>query len=186
MVDEPDGHSAGVLPLPEEDPGVTNARDPESFNDFYRLNFRSLINFLIHDGAQAADALDIAQETMLDAWKAWSGIRHPKTWVRIVAERKLIRRKTSVPENPVAELPESAPALRDGVDISAWEERHDELKALAALPFRQRQVMAWHLDGYKDAEIADHLQISTDAVRANLMKARRNLAHYRNSIEEGQ
>jgi DNA-directed RNA polymerase specialized sigma24 family protein len=38
--------------------------------------------------------------------------------------------------------------------------------------------MAWSLDGYTPAEIATELQITAEAVRASLMKARRALAEY--------
>jgi RNA polymerase sigma-70 factor (ECF subfamily) len=40
------------------------------------------------------------------------------------------------------------------------------------LPPRQRQVLAWTYDGATPTEIAEALQISPDAVRANLHKAR--------------
>jgi RNA polymerase sigma-70 factor (ECF subfamily) len=56
---------------------------------------------------------------------------------------------------------------------------HDEaravLAALADWPAKQRQVMAWHVDGFSPAEIASALDVDPAAVRQNLAKARGNL-----------
>ena len=49
------------------------------------------------------------------------------------------------------------------------------LAAPASLPPKQREVMAWHIDGFRSAEIAATLHIDPAAVRQNLVKARRNL-----------
>ena len=51
---------------------------------------------------------------------------------------------------------------------------------IAGLPPKQRQVMAWHWDGFSDEEIAAELGDSADAVRKNrsraMSKLRRSLA----------
>ena len=46
---------------------------------------------------------------------------------------------------------------------------------LAGLPPKQRQVMAWHWDGFSDAEIAAELGDSVTAVRKNRNRAVKNL-----------
>lgn len=38
--------------------------------------------------------------------------------------------------------------------------------------------MAWTLDGYTPAQIADELQITAEAARSSLTRARRTLATY--------
>lgn len=68
--------------------------------------------------------------------------------------------------------------LLSATNVEAWEQRHEILRLLAGLPPRQRQVLAWTLDGYTPAEIAEVLAITPEAVRASLMKARRALAEY--------
>lgn len=62
--------------------------------------------------------------------------------------------------------------------MTEWEQRHEVLRVLDLLPLRQRQVMAWTLDGYPPAQIADELGITAEAVRSSLRKARRTLAAY--------
>lgn len=89
-----------------------------------------------------------------------------------MAERGYYRRGSR--ETPVESPPE-----RPGPLAASAAELRDEaravLDALAALPLRQRQVMAWCIDGYSPAEIASELGADPAAVRQNLAKARKNL-----------
>jgi DNA-directed RNA polymerase specialized sigma24 family protein len=52
------------------------------------------------------------------------------------------------------------------------------LAALQALPPRQRQVMAWIIDGFGAAEIARELGVSPESVRQSYAKARKNLGRF--------
>jgi RNA polymerase sigma factor (sigma-70 family) len=52
------------------------------------------------------------------------------------------------------------------------------LAALQALPPRQRQVMAWIIDGFGAAEIARELGVSPESVRQSHAKARKNLGRF--------
>jgi DNA-directed RNA polymerase specialized sigma24 family protein len=45
----------------------------------------------------------------------------------------------------------------------------------SSLPPRQRQVLAWHYDGYSNIEIAKILGLTDKAVAANLYQARQAL-----------
>jgi RNA polymerase sigma-70 factor (ECF subfamily) len=87
-----------------------------------------------------------------------------------------VRRTAEVVEYPIPEMPEHATALLRITDVVAWEQNHDVLRMLDRLPARQRQVLAWTVDGYAPAEIAAELQMTPEAVRASLLKARRALA----------
>jgi RNA polymerase sigma factor (sigma-70 family) len=129
-------------------------------------------------GARLPDAADIAQDTMIKAYERWSEIRQPESWARRVASRELVRRIASVAEDPRDNPPEHSSLLPTLTSVEAWEQRHEVLSLLDRLPPRQRQVMAWSLDGYTPAEIADELEITSEAVRASLMKARRALVKY--------
>jgi RNA polymerase sigma factor (sigma-70 family) len=134
------------------------------------------VAFLLWQGARLPEALDIAQETMLAAHQHWQTIRHPEQWARRVASRTLIRRATSTEEIPVEQIPDGRPLLAPQTNVGDWEQQHDILRALAVLPPRQRQVMAWTFDGYSPSEIAAELQLTAEAVRSNLRKARQTLA----------
>jgi RNA polymerase sigma-70 factor (ECF subfamily) len=58
-------------------------------------------------------------------------------------------------------------------------------EGLAALPERQRQVMAWLYDGYSPPEIAEHLGMKPASVRSNIRHARKTLVRVLALGEEG-
>jgi RNA polymerase sigma-70 factor (ECF subfamily) len=178
----------GLLDPPPEDrspvaaPAHTGA---DAYADFYRREVGDLVNFLVWMGAGLVDATDLAQETMVDAYRGWSGIKHPRAWARRVASRKFGRRVCAA--ESAAELDADSPLLPVHHDTAEWEFQDEVIQLLRTLPWRQRQVMAWTLDGYRPIEIAEELQISPDAVRANLRLARLALAaHIRPPGEKPQ
>ncbi|GAA1903240.1 SigE family RNA polymerase sigma factor [Streptomyces sodiiphilus] len=158
----------------------------EEFSAFYRADISRLAGFLMWLGAGAATAADIAQETMTKAYRRWPDLENPAAWVRTVASRALVRRISDVREHPVGSLPEPSPLLPHPDSTAQWEEHQETLRVLRRLPPRQRQVLAWTLDGYTPAEIARELRMTPEAVRANLMKARRAAARHLKQREEGQ
>ncbi|GAB2965648.1 RNA polymerase sigma factor [Saccharothrix stipae] len=145
------------------------------FSAYYRADLARLVAFLLWQGARLADAADIAQDTMAKAYAAWPTIGRPAAWTRTVASRERARRMAEL-DVPMARVPEPSAVLRSATDVEAWEQRQDVLRLLDLLPGRQRQVMAWTLDGFTPAEIAGQLRIEPAAVRASLKKARRRLA----------
>jgi RNA polymerase sigma factor (sigma-70 family) len=146
------------------------------FKEFYRRFVSILVAFLVWQGARLDDAVDIAQETMARISQRWPEIDHPEAWARTMASRKLARHIATIEEDSVEQPLERNSLLPVSVDVAIWERRHSILAVLNRLAPRQRQVMAWTLEGYAAAEIASELQISFDTVRTNLAQARRALA----------
>jgi RNA polymerase sigma-70 factor (ECF subfamily) len=159
-----------------------------SFAAFYRGAIRPLVAFLINQGAAVDVAADIAQDTMTAAYQHWSDLHSPRGWVHKVASRAFVRKVASVEvsEYPVGEVPEPTSLLARPDAIEEWEAHHDALPMLRSLPPRQRQVMAWTLAGFTPTDIAEHLggNLTSEAVRANLAKARRAAAAYYEAREE--
>ncbi|MFI6824997.1 RNA polymerase sigma factor [Micromonospora sp. NPDC050187] len=148
-----------------------------AFSAFYRNEVGRLVAFLVWQGASVADAADVAQETMRRALEQWHIIRSPGPWTRRVASREYARRMAATVELPADDLAGRNPLLRASPsEIAVWEARQEELRLLRHLPSRQRQVMAWTLEGYQPAEIAEQLRMTPEAVRSSLLKARRTLA----------
>lgn len=183
-MDDHDSRPAGAA-IPRDPPGgsavapaLVQSDTDAAFSAFYRRFVPTLVAFLVWQGGRLPDAADITQETMIKEYQCWSVIRHPESWARRVASRALVRRTASVEEDLVDDLPEHSSLLPTLTSVEAWEQRHEVLRLLDRLPPRQRQVLAWTLDGYTTAEIADELKITPEAVRANLMKARRALAEH--------
>ncbi|MFH9297762.1 sigma-70 family RNA polymerase sigma factor [Streptomyces sp. NPDC017520] len=159
-------------PAPFDRDDRDRQRTDAEFASFYREELRSLVGFLINQGAGVRDAADIAQESMTDAYRCWGDIEYPKAWVHKAASRALIRKVAEI-EDPVEDVPEPTSLLPRPDAIAEWEARYDALLILRGLPPRQRQVMAWTLNGFTPTDIADHLGLSAETVRANLKKARR-------------
>lgn len=163
-------------PRPDSSPSPS-AETITAFSAFYREFVPILVGFLIWQGARPTDAADIAQETMAAAFRSWESIDNPQAWTRRVASRAYARRIASVDEDLVADVPEArSPLIGDPSAVDAVVERHEVLRLLALLPPRQRQVMAWTVDGFAPSEIAAELKMEPDAVRASLYRARRALA----------
>lgn len=150
------------------------AQDTDDFVEFYRRETPALVTFLRWFGARLADAADVTQETMIDLYRSWPTIEHPRKWTRTVASRKFVRMCTRT-DTP-ATISDGGPLLPGHIDVSEWEQKHEILRLLDTLPPRQRQVMAWTFDGYEPSEIAAELQITPEAVRGSLKLARRSLA----------
>ncbi|MEU6211793.1 sigma-70 family RNA polymerase sigma factor [Streptomyces sp. NPDC047023] len=176
-----------AAPATREQPGPCNearqAKD-EAFSTFYRATVRSLVGFLVNQGASVHVAADVVQDTMLSAYERWDTIDHPRAWVHKVASRALLRRIASCEEQPVQQVLETTSLLAAPDAIAAWESGQDLLPVLRSLPPRQRQVLAWALSGFNPGDIAGQLGMNDDAVRASLYKARRAVAEAIKEREE--
>jgi RNA polymerase sigma factor (sigma-70 family) len=154
---------------------VTNV----SFEAVYRAERSRLIRYLMSMGADQHQADDAVQAAFARAYAGWETIRQPRAWLYKVALRELYRAEARVRkrEMPAGDaLPEAAGPLDSG-DIAVLNEEEEMVRAaVAALPGRQRQVMALTLAGFKPAEIARELGCDPAAVRQNQVRARDNLA----------
>ena len=65
---------------------------PGNFTDCYTRELHGLIWFVMSLGANAEVAADVAQSAFTDAFPLWPTIRHPRAWLRRVAERGYYRR----------------------------------------------------------------------------------------------
>jgi RNA polymerase sigma factor (sigma-70 family) len=112
------------------------------------------------------EADDAWSETFLAALRAYPQLpadANVEAWLVTIAHRKAIDvvRATRRRATPLAELPDdrAAPGADSGPD-------HELLAAVAALPDKQRQAVAYHyLAGLPYREVATILGGSTDAAR---------------------
>jgi RNA polymerase sigma-70 factor (ECF subfamily) len=167
-------------PAPRQQVEDTQSASPDDlivveFARFYRETAPALVRFLVLQGTQVADAADIAQDTLSSAYTHWHKITNPRAWSFRTASRAWIRHAVATSHEELAADPPRSPLLGT-IPTDAWHLRHELITALAALPARQRQVMAWTLSGYTPTEIAEELSLTSDQVRANLRLARRALA----------
>lgn len=126
------------------------------------------------------DAEDAAQEAVLDAWRSlprFRGEARFRTWIyRILVARALdvARRR-----RPAEEIPSTAACAAQGPaeDASSRDIESRVREAIESLPPAQRTVLLLRTDhGMSYDEIAYVMGTGRDAVRMNLIEARRKLA----------
>lgn len=129
-----------------------------------------------------AEAEDVAQDAMMRLWKVapdWRmGEAKVSTWLyRVTANlcTDRLRRKRGVGLNEVDEPIDPSPSVMDQLQTR---ERMNALQAgLQTLPERQRQAMILrHIEGLANPEIAEILEISTEAVESLTARGKRALA----------
>jgi len=137
------------------------------FVAFYDAERGSLVRFVMFLGADAGTAEDIAQTTFMRAFEAWNTSRLNRAWLRKVAQNEYFMHcRAAARETSLDADPRRADRLA-GVSAAA--------AVITGLPPKQRQVMAWHWDGFSDVEIAAELGDSVVAVRKNRNRAMKNL-----------
>jgi len=151
------------------------------FVAFYDAERRSLVRFVMFLGcADAGTAEDIAQTTFMRAFAAWNTSRLNRAWLRKVAQNEYFMHcRAAGRETSLDADPGRADRLAGVSAAAALEQqavtREVLVGVIAGLPPKQRQVMAWHWDGFTDAEIAAELGDSAAAVRKNRNRAMKNL-----------
>jgi RNA polymerase sigma-70 factor (ECF subfamily) len=103
----------------------------------------------------------------------------------MTARNELITmRQAAHRETPQDTLPEKAVPVSTALAVELGEEGREVLMALDTLPLKQREVMAWIIDGFGSAEIARGLGVTPESVRQNYAKARKNLSRFYGRREE--
>jgi DNA-directed RNA polymerase specialized sigma24 family protein len=172
---------AAVPGVPLQRPGSAQPADTNDFSDFdefYRRSVPSLVAFLVWQGTQLVEAANIVQDTMSKACQEWPRIDQPMAWARTAASRKLARCIASIDNDTDGQLLAYNSLVPGSFDREIWERPHEVLRMLDRLSSRQRQMIAWTLEGYSPTEIASELHLGLDAVRVNLAQARRILGNY--------
>lgn len=143
--------------------------------EFYCQERAALIVFVRHHGASLQEADDAVQTAFSKVLPPkWASIRHPKAYLRKIAVRAYIESSSAAEHGEQGEGPPDSGAT-PGDAVEARESAMWLQHVLAALPPKQREVMAMHLDDYSHAEIAEELGIKVSAVRQNFRRARQTL-----------
>jgi RNA polymerase sigma-70 factor (ECF subfamily) len=149
----------------------------DDFSEFYRREIGPLVAFVCRAGHGWHQACDAAQEAMVRAYVAWSELRQPRAWLRTIAPRiaatEAARCDKGVQRAVAGGWLDSAHTDPETAILDY--EQEQLLMDLAALPERQRLVMAWALDGFDHNEISGQLEMSRATVRSNLRHARNAL-----------
>lgn len=157
-----------------------SSEDFPGFEAFFRVDHAPLVAFLIKLGFEREVAADAAEEAMLALLQCWSEVGKPRAYVRSAARHAAIRQVQRDRER----LPRTVAGGWVTPDHTGdpYDRVDDELDAigvmtrlLSALPERQRLVFAWHLDGFSNIDIAEHLEMRPTTVSSTLRHARNRL-----------
>lgn len=168
----------------------------EMFEQLYRAHYQRLVAFFGRSGFDPELSRDLAQETLLRAYKgldAFEARAEPSTWIKRIAahlaqnwvrdHRRTLKRggnETSLDEaraagQQFAEI-ESLWGQRRSLDPEHLASERETLErirhAMADLPPRQRDCLLLWLDHHKYREIGERLGISIQAVRSILNQAK--------------
>ncbi len=140
----------------------------ETWIAFYDAEYHPVVRFVMRAGAGLDDARDAAEDAFVDSWvlmtqrpERWEQIWNQRSWIRVVALRKY-RRPPGPRRRPLlaytAEIPDGpAPGLDPG-ELTA--QTQAVLHALRCLDEQAQAVMAFQMDGFPTAVIADTLDIT--------------------------
>jgi RNA polymerase sigma factor (sigma-70 family) len=172
---------SGLLPYPSAPlPGLLTAEKRAAWIDFYDTHYHRVVRFVMHNGACLQEAQDAVQEAFTESWAMmdshpdrWMAITSKEAWIRAVALRRY-RRPPGPRIRPLlaegAAIPD-LPHLGPGPD-ELTAQTQTVLEALRSLDEQARAVMAFHLDDFPTATIADALDLTEQRVRDVKKKAR--------------
>jgi RNA polymerase sigma-70 factor, ECF subfamily len=180
LVDRAGGEHSGAASTgsrPEVCAPISSYAGPESFDEFYRREFPRL---LLLARALAGDhaAEDVAQETMIVAYRQWAriaGLGSPVGYVRGICAHKAVsaRRRLSAEQRALRRM-----AARQSVTITPLAPDNERFWAeVRRLPRRQAQAAAlfYALD-LPVSVVAETLGCAEGTVKAHLSRARTQLS----------
>lgn len=169
------------------------AREAGAFDRFVNTYHAKIFQFSYLTCGKREDAEEVAQDTLLQVFKRLDQLRDPrrlKSWVFRIAKNACLmkRRKSTFAPPRELSLSDYLPARAHGdeqsIEIADWshlpeddllrsELSHVLKSAIAELPEQYRSVLLLRdVEGLRTDEAAEALELSTDAVKQRLHRAR--------------
>ena len=162
--------------------------DDEAFALLMQANEKRIYNLTLRMTGSPEDAMDLAQEAFLNAWrglKFFKGDSAFSTWVYRLASNACIdhlrrkkRRQDISQPMPVDDEGDSQPDIPDDrfrpeQELERQELRHAVAAGLEQLSDEHRQVLVMReINGLSDQEISDGLDLEAGTVKSRLARAR--------------
>ena len=150
----------------------------ESFEAFYRREFRGLVALALALSGSRIAAEDLAQEALMVAHKRWDEVailERPEAWVRRVVSNMAVSefRKRAAEMKAIGRL-----AARRHEPVPAMEpEDHQFWKMVRALPTNQATAIALHyIEDMSVNDIAEVMDCSPSTAKVHLFRGRKALA----------
>lgn len=129
------------------------------------------------DGKDARDLLhDSIERALKKAHQCDS--RNPMGWMNTIMRHiRNDHHKQKTQHRPVIER---GLFVNDAIEQNPEKEllRKELHSSLHILPFKHREILTWHLSGYKYQEIAEGMNIPMNTVKACIFKAKKELFKY--------
>lgn len=169
---------------------IARDRSEEAFSrlfDFYGPRIRA---YMLRQGADAATAEELVQETLLTVWRKahlYSAEKgNPTTWIFTIARNlRIDRLRREVPWQELSDEQAAAIPAEDALpdEVASGTQRQQRVQnVLADLPDDQRQVVIMgFIDGLSHSEIAERLSLPLGTVKSRMRLA---YAKVRNALED--
>lgn len=154
--------------------------DSDAFETLARAHSPALLNLVRRLGGTVEDAEDVVQETLISAHRGLERFRGEaplRAWLARIAvntyrdmvraTKRLVRACMSMPERT---------SVDHDREISGRDTVRRVMSAIKDLPPRQRETLLMRIhEGFSYDEIAKSMGVGRDAVRMNLLEARKKL-----------
>jgi RNA polymerase sigma-70 factor (ECF subfamily) len=154
---------------------VAETADPAAFRELYQTYGPRVKAYMMRQGADAATAEDLAQETLLTVWRRASLYSRDKgtaaTWIFAIARNlRIDRLRREVPWQELAEEHEEAADEPRADDLLAAKERQARVRAaLAGLPAEQHEIVVLsYIEGLSHGAIAARLGLPLGTVKSRM------------------
>jgi RNA polymerase sigma-70 factor (ECF subfamily) len=159
--------------------------DPKALSDLYATLQSSLRLVAYHHCRDKETAKDLVQDIFeklsgldLETRASWFGREgsNLQAWLHVAVRHKAMDDvKIRGNRGKILESVRYASVDRESVVVHDGLSREGLLKMFECLQPRQREVMAMHIEGYKNEEIAESLRITYNTVKNNLYEGRQRL-----------
>lgn len=154
------------------------AEVPQEFSEFYRTEYRTLLQAAMYAGANQHEADEATATAMKEVMQHWDKLDKPLAYARRAVISNFLKEKTRSLERirrRQVEKQAGTAESREDPCMTVWEDREWVMQMLNSLPPGQRDVMAFIVDGFTCTEIAALLGRSPVAIRQRLHHARLRL-----------
>lgn len=157
--------------------GATEELVVQSFDAFYRQQYRSVVALAAVLSGSRWAAEDLAQDALFAAHQRWDQIgtfAHPEFWVR----RVLVNKAVSVIRRSIAEAKARSRLVNGRPPLQAMPSESEEVwDAVRRLPRRQAQAIALvYLEGFSVEDVGAILGCTGGTVKTHLQRGRTALA----------